>query len=135
MLLPNLKFMYNEGLDGLNFKTSYVTTKLHYRWVYIRTGRISKHPMLLPNISFQFMLRLWTFISKHHMLLPNNIPRVAICSKNNFKTSYVKSKLPVFLINSSFSAHSQNFRLVKFLLSFYQIFKIQDFHRRILLTK
>ena len=81
---------------------------------FFRSKCISKHHMLLPNeqalrdllkaARFQNIICYYqtkrncikltlTIISKHHMLLPNNIPRVAICSKNDFKTSYVITKL------------------------------------------
>ena len=58
-------------LSFLYFKTSYVITKQQpVRW-YEFDYLISKHHMLLPNLSPSVTVTSTSSISKHHMLLPN----------------------------------------------------------------
>ena len=92
MLLPN-NIILALRAHNLNFKTSYVITKLLLFTVVVMQKRISKHHMLLPNPGLPspvFIISLYfktsyvitklvksfskaflNIISKHHMLLPN----------------------------------------------------------------
>ena len=76
----------------MNFKTSYVKSKLGVIFRILPSSVISKHHMLNPNQISQRKDNVNSYFKTSYVKSKPSAPKISFATVFNFKTSYVKSK-------------------------------------------